>query len=92
MNTYKGVAALWLADGRHFAATANLSKDQTGTWQGTLVFAGMDDFPVLVNVREGALRIGSSYGEFVRPDTSDWIVSPNGPFVMRIEGNGDAPF
>lgn len=92
MTTYKGAATMWLADGRQFPALADLSKDSTSTWRGTLVFAGMDDFPVLVNVQEGALHVGSSYGEFVRPDTSDWIVSPRGPFVMRIEGNGDAPF
>jgi hypothetical protein len=92
MNTYKGAATMWLADGRQFAATAELSKDASGTWRGTLAFAGMDDLPVLVNVTEGTLSVNGTYGEFVRPDTSDWIVSPRGPFKMRIEGNGDAPF
>lgn len=92
MTAYKGTATLRLVDGRQFAATADLSKDQTGTWRGTLVFADGDHFPALVNVREGTLHVGGNRGAFVRPDTSDWAASPRGPFRMRIEGNGDAPF
>ncbi|MFI6495026.1 hypothetical protein [Streptomyces sp. NPDC050564] len=70
MTAYKGEAVLWLGDGRQFVASADLSKDQTGTWSGTLTLADDEHLPVYVNVREGALHIGGSYGEFVRPDTS----------------------
>ncbi|MER5903053.1 hypothetical protein ABT150_23590 [Streptomyces mirabilis] len=92
MSTYKGRATLWLPDGRQLDANADLSKDTVGSWRGTLAFHDEEHIPVLVNVRDGVLHVGENYGDFVRPDTSDWAATPRGPFRMRIEGNGDAPF
>jgi hypothetical protein len=46
----------------------------------------------LANLTEGTLAIGKRAGAFIRPDTSDWIDSPEGEFQLCIEGNGDAPF
>lgn len=92
MTTYKGAALLLIGDGRQFTAEADLSKDSSGTWRGILAFADEEHVPVLLNVREGQVRIDGRDGAFVRPDTSDWAATPRGPFRMRIEGNGDAPF
>jgi hypothetical protein len=93
MNTYKGAATLWLCDGRQFTANADLRKDAAGSWDGTLVFHGGDEhFPVLVNVRDGVLHVAGRYADFVRPNISDWTVTSGNPFLMRILGNGDAPF
>ncbi|MGM9336644.1 hypothetical protein [Streptomyces murinus] len=92
MNRYSGAATMWLADGRRFAASAILDKDQGGSWRGTLVFANDDHLPVLVNVREATLHVEGAFGDFIRPDSSDWTVDPRGPFRIRIEGSGTAPF
>jgi hypothetical protein len=92
MSTYKGPAALWFADGRQIAAKADLTKDRSGPWRGTLSCADEEHVPVLMSVRDGVLQIGGSYGDFVRPDSSDWADTPRGPFLMRVEGSGDAPF
>ncbi|MFE4818651.1 hypothetical protein ACFRFU_19890 [Streptomyces sp. NPDC056704] len=92
MTTYKGAALLLIDDGRQFTGEADLSKDASGTWCGVLAFAGEEHVPALLNVREGRVRIDGRDGAFVRPDISDWAASPRGPFRMRIEGNGDAPF
>jgi hypothetical protein len=92
MTTYKGAALLLIDDGRQFTGEADLSKDAAGTWRGILTFAGEAHVPVLLNITEGRVRIDGRDGAFVRPDTSDWAASPRGPFRMRIEGNGDAPF
>jgi hypothetical protein len=90
--THRGTAALLLENGRQFEAVADLSKDGAGTWSGTLVFPAAAKSLGLLNVTEGALRIGDEEGRFVRPDTSDWIGSPVDKVRIRIEGNGDAPF
>jgi hypothetical protein len=39
MNTYKGAAVLLINDGRQFDTEADLSKDSSGTWRGTLTSA-----------------------------------------------------
>lgn len=92
MTTHRGTAVLLLDNGRELAADANLSKGDTGTWSGTLVFPAGAKTPGLLNLADGTLRVGGRDGKFVRPDTSDWIGSPAGQIRIRIEGNGDAPF
>jgi hypothetical protein len=92
MNTHKGTALLLLDDGRQVATGADLSKDDAGTWSGTLTFPAEAKTPGLLNLTEGALRIGDRDGKFIRPDTADWIGSPAAQIRIRIEGNGDAPF
>lgn len=92
MSTYRGTAVLLLEDGRHLEAKADLIKDGAGSWSGTLVFPAAAKSLNLLNVTEGALRVGDREGRFVRPDASDWIGSPVDKVRIRIEGNGDAPF
>lgn len=92
MTTYKGRAALLVSDGRQLGGEANLTKDPSGDWRGTLAFHDETLVPVLLNVRDGHVLIDGRPGAFVRPDTSDWTATAGGPFVIRIDGNGDAPF
>ncbi|MCX5097587.1 hypothetical protein OOK36_55115 [Streptomyces sp. NBC_00365] len=92
MNTYKGKAVLLVEDGRKFDAVADLTKDQSRGWRGTLTFHDVPLIPVLLNVRNGHVLIDGPAGEFVRPNTSDWTPTSGGPLVMRILGSGDAPF
>jgi hypothetical protein len=92
MNTYKGTVLLLLDVDTQLATGADLSKDASGTWSGTLTFPAAARTPELMNLVTGTLRISERDGAFVRPDTSDWINSPIGQFRIRIEGNGDAPF
>ncbi|MFE2563010.1 hypothetical protein [Streptomyces mirabilis] len=92
MNTYKGTALLLVDDGRQFDAAADLAKDQSGGWRGTLVFHDEALVPVLLNVRDGHVLVDGRPGEFVRPDTSDWTINNGSPFIIRILGSGDAPF
>ena len=92
MTTHRGTAVLLLEDGRELTAEANLSKDSTGNWSGTLAFPAAAKTPGLLNLTEGALRINGREGKFVRPDTSDWANSPVGQVRIHILGNGDAPF
>jgi hypothetical protein len=93
MNQHLGDVILCLSDGRMLGVIASLSKDGSGTWGGTL-FApvGAAATSNLDNLTEGTLQIGNRTGAFVRPDTSDWLDSPEGEFQLSIEGNGDAPF
>ncbi|MGW0578590.1 hypothetical protein ACWD25_22075 [Streptomyces sp. NPDC002920] len=92
MTTYKGPAVLLVEDGSKFDTEAHLTKDSAGTWQGTLTFRDATLFRALLNVSDGHLLVSGQPGEFIRPDTSDWTASPNGPRVMRILGSGPAPF
>jgi hypothetical protein len=92
MTTYKGGATLLAEDGRKFDAEADLTKDSSGSWRGTLTFRDAALFRALLNISDGHLLIGGKVGEFVRPDTSDWAANPAGPRVMRILGSGEAPF
>jgi hypothetical protein len=92
MNTYKGTSLLILDVDTLLPVGADLSKDASDTWSGTLTFPAEARTPELMNLATGALRISGRDGAFVRPDTSDWVGSPAGPFQIRIEGNGDAPF
>jgi hypothetical protein len=92
MTTHRGTAVLLQKSGRELTAEANLTKDDVGSWSGTLAFPAGAKTPGLLNLRDGTLRIGSREGKFVRPDTSDWVGSQAGPLLIRIEGNGDAPF
>ena len=93
MDNHLGDAVLYLADGRLLSVNADLSKDGSGTWGGTL-FASLGAAATsdLSDLTEGTLLIGNRTGAFIRPDTSDWIDSPAGEFMLCIEGNGDAPF
>jgi hypothetical protein len=93
MTEHLGDAVLCLSDGRMLGVGANLSKDDSGTWGGTL-FAriGAAATTDLANLTEGTLLVGNRTASFIRPDTSDWINSPDGEIEMRILGNGDAPF
>ncbi|MPY47181.1 hypothetical protein [Streptomyces acidicola] len=92
MTTYKGDAILLAEDGREFETEAELTKDSSGSWRGTLTFRDVTLFRALLNISDGHLLIDRKTGEFVRPDTSDWTASPAGPQVMRILGSGEAPF
>jgi hypothetical protein len=93
MTTHKGPAVLLLADGRQFTAAADLSKDDSGSWRGTLTFPTEARTPELINLREGWVRINERDGAFVRSESSSaWAANPVGTFRIRIEGNGDAPF
>lgn len=92
MATHRGAVALLLEDGRELAAEANLSRDNAGTWAGSLSFPAEAKTPGLLNLSEGTLRIDGRDGAFIRPDISDWLDSPVGQVRIRIEGNGDAPF
>lgn len=92
MTTYKGPAALLVDDGRQFDAAADLTKDSSGSWRGTLTFHDQSLFPVLLNVDEGHLLVDGRPGEFIRPDRSDWTINSGSPFAMRIPGSGEAPF
>jgi len=57
MNHYTGTAVLLLGDGRQFDAAADLTKDSSGSWHGTLTFHDQTLVPVLVNVDAGHLLI-----------------------------------
>ncbi|MFF4346833.1 hypothetical protein [Streptomyces sp. NPDC001530] len=92
MTTYAGAAVLLIGDGRQFDTAANLAKDSSGTWQGTLTFHDQTLVPVLLNVRDGHVLVDGRPGEFIRPDTSDWTFNGGSPFVIRILGSGEAPF
>jgi hypothetical protein len=92
MTTYKGAAVLLIDDGRQFDTEADLTKDSSGTWRGTLTFHDQSLVPVLLNVDDGHLLVGGRPGEFIRPDRSDWTINSGNPFVIRILGSGEAPF
>lgn len=92
MTTYKGKAVLLAEDGSKFDTDADLTKDSSGSWRGTLTFHDVTLFRTLLNITDGHLLIDGATGEFVRPDTSDWTANPNGPRVVRILGSGPAPF
>jgi len=92
MTTHRGTTVLLLDGGRELAAAANLSKDSTGSWFGTLTFPASVRTPELLNLRHGQLRVDGREGKFDRQDTADWLDSPNGQFRIKILGNGDAPF
>lgn len=92
MTTYAGPAVLLIDDGRQFDTAADLTKDSSGTWHGTLTFHGQDLVPVLLNVQDGHVLVDGRPGEFVRPDRSDWTINSGSPFVIRILGSGEAPF
>ncbi|MEU0344620.1 hypothetical protein ABZ092_38210 [Streptomyces bobili] len=83
---------LLLGDGREMDTAADLSKDETGTWSGTLTFPAEGRTPELLNIAEGRIKIGGSEAAFVRPDTSDWTDAPGGHFVIRVQGSGAPPF
>lgn len=92
MSNYRGAAVLLLDDGRQFDTTADLTKDSSGSWRGTLTFHDQTLFPVLLNADEGHLLVDDRPGEFIRPDRSDWTINSGSPFIMRILGSGEAPF
>jgi hypothetical protein len=91
MSTYRGTVVLESADSKP-AGSAVLSKDDAGSWSGTVSFPSSARTPELLNLAEGRLSIHGREGAFVRPDQSDWVNSPTGHFRIRILGNGDAPF
>ncbi|MCI3155553.1 hypothetical protein ELQ39_28180 [Streptomyces sp. GB4-14] len=92
MNTYSGPAVLLVEDGSKFDTEAELSKDASGSWSGTLTLRDATLFRTLLNVTDGHLLVNGQPGEFIRPDTSDWVANLDGPRVMRILGSGPAPF
>jgi hypothetical protein len=92
MNTYKGAALLILDVDTQLATGADLSKNASGTWRGTLTFPAEGRTPELMNLATGTLRISGRDGDFVRTNASDWLDSPVGQFRIRIDGNGAAPF
>ena len=92
MSNYNGAAVLLVNDGRQFDTTADLDKDSSGTWRGTLTFRDQSLVPVLLNVDDGHVLVDGRPGEFIRPDRSDWTINSGSPFVIRILGSGDAPF
>jgi hypothetical protein len=92
MTTYNGPATLLAEDGRKFDTEARLSKDDAGSWSGTLTFRDTTFYRDLLNTTDGHLLVNGQPGEFIRPDTSDWTANPSGPGLMRILGSGPAPF
>ena len=92
MNEFNGTAVLLIADGRQFDTAADLTKDSSGSWRGTLTFHDQSLMPVLLNVDDGHLLVDGRPGEFIRPDRSDWTANSGSPFVIRILGSGEAPF
>lgn len=92
MTTYQGTAVLLINDGRQFDTAADLTKDSSGSWRGTLTFRDESLVPVLLNVDDGHLLVDGRPGEFIRPDRSDWTVNSGSPFIIRILGSGEAPF
>lgn len=92
MTTYSGAAVFLVNDGRQFDTTADLTKDSSGSWRGTLTFHDQALVPVLVNVDDGHVLVDGRPGEFLRPDRSDWTSNGGNPFVIRILGTGEAPF
>ncbi|MFJ4974223.1 hypothetical protein ACIP6X_02530 [Streptomyces coeruleorubidus] len=92
MTTYKGAAVLLITDGRQFDTDADLTKDSSGSWRGTLTFHDQALMPVLLNVDDGHVLVDGQPGEFIRPDRSDWTINSGSPFIIRILGSGDAPF
>lgn len=92
MNEHLGTVLLAFNDGRMLDAVATLSKDDSGTWGGTLSFPANARTAELLNLVDGAVQIDGRVGKFVRPDTSDWLDSPEGELQILIQGNGDAPF
>ncbi|MDT0608898.1 hypothetical protein [Streptomyces lancefieldiae] len=92
MTTYTGKAILLTEDGTKFDTDADLTKDASGSWRGTLTFHDATLFRALLNVSDGHLLIDQKTAEFIRPHTSDWTANPASPRVMRILGSGEAPF
>jgi hypothetical protein len=92
MNEHLGVVLLCYDDGRILNADADLIKDASGTWSGTLSFPVNAGTGELLKLVEGSIQIGNRVGRFVRPDVSDWFDSPDSEFQIRILGNGYAPF
>lgn len=92
MTTYQGPAVLLINDSRQFDTSADLTKDSSGSWRGTLTLHDQALVPVLLNVDEGHLLVDGQPGEFIRPDRSDWTVNNGSPFIIRILGSGEAPF
>jgi len=92
MTTYQGPAVLLLDDGRQFGTEADLTKDSSGSWRGTLTFRDQALVPVLLSIEDGHVLVDGRPGEFIRPDRSDWTINNGNPFIMRILGSGEAPF
>lgn len=92
MTTYTGPAVLLVSDGRQFDTEADLTKDSSGSWRGTLTFHDQALVPALLNIDDGHVLVDGQPGEFIRPDRSDWTVNSGSSFVIRILGSGDAPF
>lgn len=92
MNDYTGTAVLLLGDGRQFDTIADLTKESSDSWRGTLTFHDQGLVPVLVNVDDGHILVDGQPGEFIRPDRSDWTSNGGHPFVIRILGSGEPPF
>jgi hypothetical protein len=92
MNNYKGKAVLLAEDGRKFDADANLTKDPSDDWRGTLTFHDATLVRALLNITDGHVLVDGNPGEFVRTNTSDWTANPAGPFTIHILGSGPAPF
>ncbi|MEU1199806.1 hypothetical protein ABZ446_26760 [Streptomyces sp. NPDC005813] len=92
MTPYRGTVILELPDGEQLAGASDLARDGSGSWSGSLIFPSKVHSPQLLNLTAGRLWIHGREGEFVRPDTSDWVNSPTGHVRIRILGNGEAPF
>ncbi|MEV6174867.1 hypothetical protein AB0L99_42515 [Streptomyces sp. NPDC051954] len=92
MDIYKGASALIADDGVEIRAGADLKA--TGTsWGGYLTIDGQN-WDIVKNLWSGRIRLpNGTVGAFDRPNRSEKPpTSPDLPFRIRIEGNGDAPF
>ncbi|MEU1010030.1 hypothetical protein [Streptomyces sp. NPDC005890] len=79
MTSCNGTAVLLVNDGRQFDTEADLTKDSSGAWRGTLTFHDQELVPVLLKVDDGHLLIDGKPGEFIRPDRSDWTINDGSP-------------
>lgn len=89
MSTYQGEAVV--IDGQtETPVTARLRKDRSGSWSGALPITTAEQWEALKNLMQATLRLPSGReSAFVVPALPQ---APTPSTVLRIEGNGDAPF
>lgn len=95
MSTHRGSAVVITDDGAEFTVGANLAKrsNPLESWAGTLTIAGRYWDAVKNKDKGFQLRIGDREAPFQRPNPNELPpATPDTPFVIRILGDGHAPF
>ncbi|MFF4489401.1 hypothetical protein ACFY0F_23380 [Streptomyces sp. NPDC001544] len=89
MSTYQGEVVV--VDGQtETSMTARLRKGLSGSWDGVLPITTAEQWEALKNLMQATLRLPSGEeAAFIVPALPQ---PPNPNTVLRIEGNGDAPF